>query len=157
MFTLLRFKVHGSLYIIHGAFKTGAESSRLNIKANKDLVTESQIDTFKQECLLFLVATTKKLFDKLKLGSSILRYARCLNPSHLINLASSSESFKLLINRLVYLKILPAKTVDKTLSQFSGFILNCVKEEPEKITFFNPKKQRIDDLFFYFTIYIFHQ
>ena len=33
MFTLLRFKVHGSLYIIHGAFKTGAESSRLNIKA----------------------------------------------------------------------------------------------------------------------------
>ena len=97
----------------------------------KDMVT----DTFKQEYLLFLLATIRKLFGKTKLGSSIVRYASCLNPSHLTNLASSSGSFKL-INRLVYLKILHAKTGAKALSQFSG-----VKEEPEKITTsFNPKK-----------------
>ena len=101
----------------------------------KDMVTKSQTDTFKQEYLLFLLATIRKLFGKTKLGSSIVRYASCLNPSHLTNLASSSGSFKL-INRLVYLKILHAKTGAKALSQFSG-----VKEEPEKITTsFNPKK-----------------
>ena len=65
---------------------------------------------------------------------------RCLNPSHVTNLASSSESFKQLMNQLVYLKIFPEKPGDKTLMQFSNFILNCVKEEPET---------RIDDSYFH--------
>ena len=63
-----------------------------------------------------------------------MHYASCLIPSHLTNLASSSESSKLLSNRLVYLKVLPAKTGGKALSRFFGFIFNCVKEEPEKNT-----------------------
>ena len=106
----------------------------------KDMVTKYQLDTFKQVCLLFPLATTRTLLDKTKLGSFIMHYASCRNPSHLTNLASSSEFFKLVINLLVYLKILPAKTGDKALRQFSGFILNYVKEEPGKITSFNPKK-----------------
>ena len=73
---------------------------------------------------------------KQKLGSSV---ANCLNPSHITNLASSSASFKLLVDRLVRLKILPAKTGDKALSQLTGFIVNYVKEEPKKIISFNPK------------------
>ena len=114
----------------------------------KDMVMKYQLDTFKQVFLLFLLATTRKLLDKTKLGTFIMCYASSRNASHLTNLASSSESFKLLIGRLVYLKILPTKTGDKALSQFSGFILNYVKEEPGKNTSFNPKKQRIDDFYF---------
>ena len=64
----------------------------------KDMVMKSQVETFKQECHLFLPATIRKLFNKTKLRSSIMCYASCLNPSYLTNLASSSESFKLLIN-----------------------------------------------------------
>ena len=45
-----------------------------------------------------------------------MRYAGFLNPFHLTNLVSSPESFKLLIQGLVYFKISPAKTGDKALS-----------------------------------------
>ena len=55
----------------------------------KAMVTKSQIDSLKQECLLFLLATIRKLSVKTKLGSSIMRYASCLNCSHLTTLASS--------------------------------------------------------------------
>ena len=74
-----------------------------------------------------------------------MRHASCLNPSHITNLAPSSESFKQLMNQLVYLKIFPGKTGDKALIQFSNFIRNCVKEEPKKTASFDPKKNRIDD------------
>ena len=111
---------------------------------HQDIASKSEIDTYKQEYLSFLLSTTKKLFEKTSLGSSIMRHASCLNPSHVTNLTSSSESFKQLINQLVYLKIVPDKTGDKALIQYSNFILNCIKEEPEKITSFDPRKKRID-------------
>ena len=74
-------------------------------------------------------------------------HTSCVNPSHVTNLASS-ESFKQLMNQLVYLKIFPDKIGDKALIQFYNFILNCVKEEPEKIASFDPKKQKFDDVMF---------
>lgn len=40
----------------------------------KDMITKSQIDTFTQECLVFLLAIIRKVFDKTKLGSSIMRH-----------------------------------------------------------------------------------
>ena len=78
-------------------------------------------------------------------------HASCLNPSHVNNLSTSSESFKQLMNQLVFLKIFPDNTGDKALIQFSNFILYCIKEEeePEKVTSFDPKKQRIDDFYFH--------
>ena len=116
---------------------------------HQDIASKSEIDTYKRECLSFLLSTTKKLFEKTLLGSSIMHHASCLNPSHITNLASSSESFEQLMNQLVYLKIFPGKSGDKALNQFSNFILNCVKEEPEKITCFDSKKQRIADFYFH--------
>ena len=107
---------------------------------HQDIASKSEIDTYKQECLSFLLSTTKKVFKKAPLRSSIMHHASCLNPSHVTNLASSSESLKQLMNQLVYLKIFLDKTGDKALIQFSNFILNCVKEEPGKIAFFDPKK-----------------
>ena len=65
-----------------------------------------------------------------------MHHASCLNPSHVTNLASPSESFKQLMNQSVYLKIFNDKAGDKTLIQFSNFILNCIKEQPEKIIYF---------------------
>ena len=64
-----------------------------------------------------------------------MHHASCLNPPHVTNLASSSESLKQLMNQLVYLKIFLDKTGDKALIQFSNFILNCVKEEQGKIIY----------------------
>ena len=116
---------------------------------HQDIARKSELDTYRKECLSFLLSTTKNLFEETPLGSSIMHHTRCLNPSHVTNLASSSESFKQLMNQLVYLKIFPDKTGDRALIQFSNFILNCVKEEPEKITSFDPKKRRIDDSYFY--------
>ena len=99
--------------------------------------------------MLIFLSTSKKLFEKTLLGSSIMCHTSCFNPSPVTNLASSSESFKQLMNQLVYLKIFPYKTGDKALIQFSNFILNCVKEETEKIISFNLKKQRVDDFYFH--------
>ena len=78
-----------------------------------------------------------------------MRHASCLNSSYVTNLAFSSETFKQLMNKLVYLKIFPVKTGGNALIQFSNFILNCVKEESEKISSFDPKMQRIDDFYFH--------
>ena len=87
---------------------------------HQDVVSNSEIDTYKQECLLFLLSTTKKLFEKTLLGSYIMHHACCLNPAHVTNLASSSESFKQLMNQLVYHKIFSDKTGDKALIQISN-------------------------------------
>ena len=76
-----------------------------------------------------------------------MRHASRLNPSYVTNLAFSSETFKQLMNKLVYLKIFPVKIGGNALIQFSNFILNCIKEESEKISSFDPKKQRIDDFY----------
>ena len=87
---------------------------------HQDIASKSELDTYKKECLSFLFSTTKKPFEETPLGSSIMHHARCLNPSHVTNLASSSESFKQLMNQLVYLKIFPDKTADKALAPFKS-------------------------------------
>ena len=102
---------------------------------HQDIASKFEIDTYKQECLSFILSTTKKVFKKTPLRSSIMHHASCLNPPHVTNLASSSESLKQLMNQLVYLKIFLNKTGDKALIQFSNFILNCVKEEQGKIIY----------------------
>ena len=117
-----------------------ASKSKLNIvraaditiakMKHQDIASKSEIDTYKQEWLSFLLSTTKKLFEKTPPGSSIMCHASCRNPSHVTNLASSSESFKQLMNQLVYLKIFLDKAGQKALIQFFDFILDCVKEEP---------------------------
>ena len=114
----------------------------------KDMVMKSQIDTFKQKSLLFLLATITKSFEKTKLGSPIMHYTSCLTPSHLITLASS-KSFKLLINWFVFRNILPCKIGDKALSQFFGSVFNW-KSKTQKLRTHRllpsiQKKQRIDD------------
>ena len=43
----------------------------------KDMVAKHQLDTFKQEYLLFLLATTGKLVDKTKSGTIIIIYTSC--------------------------------------------------------------------------------
>lgn len=103
---------------------------------------KSQIDTFKQKSLLFLLATITKSFEKTKLGSPIMHYTSCLTPPHLITLASS-KSFKLLINWFVFLNILPCKIGDKASSLVLFLIENPnPKIENPKITFFNPKEAK---------------
>ena len=82
---------------------------------HQDIASKSEIDACKQECLSFFLSTTKKLLEKTLLGSCIMCHASCLNPSHVTNLASSSESFKQLMNQLVCLKIFPDKNGDKAL------------------------------------------
>ena len=82
---------------------------------HQDIASKSEIDAYKQECLSFLLSITKKLLEKTLLGSCIMHHTSCLNPSHVTNLASSSESFKQLMNQLVCLKIFPDKTGDKAL------------------------------------------
>ena len=56
--------------------------------------------------------------------------------------------FKSLISRLVYLNILQPKLGETTLSQFTSFIENCVKGNPENVSSFNRIEQRIDDFYF---------
>ena len=126
-----------------------AANTTITKMKHQDIESKSETDTYKQESLSFLLSTTKKLFEKTLLGSFTMHHASYLNSSHVTSLASSSESFKQLMNELVYLKIFPDKTGDTALIQFSNFILNCVKEEPEKITSIDPKKQRIDDFYFH--------
>ena len=71
----------------------------------KYIATSVEIEVFKTECLTFLITTTQKIFEHSHLTSTIVRFARSLNPADL-NHPSASTLFKSLISRLVYLKIL---------------------------------------------------
>ena len=81
----------------------------------KYIATSVEIEVFKTECLTFLITTTQKIFEHSHLASTIVRFARSLNPANL-NHPSASTLFKSLISRLVYLKILQPKLGDTALS-----------------------------------------
>ena len=81
----------------------------------KYIATSVEIEVFKTECLTFLITTTQKIFEHSHLTSTIVRFARSLNPADL-NHPSASTLFKSLISRLVYLKILQPKLGDTALS-----------------------------------------
>ena len=81
----------------------------------KYIATSVEIEVFKTECLTFLITTTQKIFEHSHLTSTIVRFARSLNPADL-NHPSASTLFKSLISRLVYLKILQPKLGDTDLS-----------------------------------------
>ena len=91
------------------------------------MATSVEIEAFKTERLTFLTTTTQKIFERSPLGSTIVCYASSLNPTNL-NHPPTPALFKSLISRLVYLKILQPKLVEKALSQFTSFIENCVKK-----------------------------
>ena len=113
----------------------------------KDIATSVEIEALKTECLTFLITTTQKIFEHSCLGSTTVGYASFLNPPNL-NHPSVPTFFKSLISRLVYLNILQPKLGDTALSQFTSFIENCVKGNPENVSSFNRNEQRID--YFYF-------
>ena len=81
----------------------------------KYIAASVEIEVFKTECLTFLITTTQKIFEHSHLTSTIVRFARSLNPADL-NHPSASTLFKSLISRLVYLKILQPKLGDTALS-----------------------------------------
>ena len=81
----------------------------------KYIATSVEIEVFKTECLTFLITATQKIFEHSHLTSTIVRFARSLNPADL-NHPSASTLFKSLISRLVYLKILQPKLGDTALS-----------------------------------------
>ena len=81
----------------------------------KYIATSVEIEVFKTECLTFLITTTQKIFEHSHLASTIVRFARSLNPANL-NHPSAPTLFKSLFSRLVYLKILQPKLGDTVLS-----------------------------------------
>ena len=81
----------------------------------KYIATSVEIEVFKTECLTFLITTTQKIFEHSHLASTIVRFARSLNPANL-NHPSAPTLFKSLFSRLVYLKILQPKLGDTALS-----------------------------------------
>ena len=94
----------------------------------KDIATSVETEAFKTKCFTFLITITQKIFKRSPLGSTIVHYARSLNPVNL-NHPSTPAVFKSLISRLVYLKILLVKLGDQAHSQFTSFIENCVKKK----------------------------
>ena len=81
----------------------------------KYIATSVEIEVFKTECLTFLITTTQKIFEHSHLASTIVRFARSLNPANL-NHPSAPTLFKSLFSHLVYLKILQPKLGDTALS-----------------------------------------
>ena len=111
---------------------TCATELAINELVEKDIATSVEIEAFKTECLTFFITATQKIFEHSRLGSTIVGYASFLDPANL-NHPSVPTFFKSLISRLVYLKILQPKLGDTALSQFTSFIENCVKGNPENV------------------------
>ena len=93
----------------------------------KDMVTKSQIDTFKQVCLVFLLATIRKLFDKTKLRPSIMRYA---NPEacNFIKKRPQNSCFT-----VIFAKCL-GTTILKNISERLLLIKNLLNQNMEALT-----------------------
>ena len=62
----------------------------------RDLVTDTEFSEFQKQCLQFLVATAKKLFERSPLDSMIVKHARYLDPKG-FHSNSAVESMKLLL------------------------------------------------------------
>ena len=87
----------------------------------KDLVTDTAISEFMKQCLQFLVATAKKLFERSPVGSIIVKHTRCLYPKH-FDSNNAVESLKPLQKHLTFLKVLPTSTGDNVLVQFLSLL-----------------------------------
>ena len=74
-----------------------------------------------KQCLQFLVATAKKLFERSPVGSIIVKHTRCLYPKH-FDSNNAVESLKPLQKHLTFLKVLPTSTGDNVLVQFLSLL-----------------------------------
>ena len=74
-----------------------------------------------KQCLQFLVATAKKLFERSPLSSIIVKNARCLPPKY-FDSNNAVESLKSLQKHLTILKVLPSSTGDKVLLQLLSLL-----------------------------------
>ena len=84
-------------------------------------MTDTEISEFMKQCLQFLVATAKKLFERSPLSSIIVKNARCLPPKY-FDSNNAVESLKSLQKHLTILKVLPSSTGDKVLLQFLSLL-----------------------------------
>ena len=101
----------------------------------KHLATDAEVSEFREQCLQFLVASTKTLFERSPLGSSNVKNTRYMDPKH-FDSKNATGSMKLLLKCLTFLQVIPVNTGDKALLQFLAFIQTCLRTEPEKIQVF---------------------
>ena len=70
-----------SLFSLKGMNLGFATEASLKELLNKDMITATQVTDFKEEARTFIVATLKKMIEKLPLASHFVRYAAIFAPT----------------------------------------------------------------------------
>lgn len=127
----------------------GAENY-LRFCLRKERITENDIRTFKEGCIIFLVELIEKIRKQSCLRSSVARNAGSINP---VKMAAQSDSssmlFSQLIEKLKELRWLSSIEADEVLIEYETYLIKVVASNKEKFETFSKTDDRID--MFYFT------
>ena len=122
----------------------------INKLKQKELVTITEINTFKEGAQQFIISMLAKLFEISALGSTVLRSASMFDPTLIcdLNKEKLQERQKQLLKRLIVLVIVALNQCDKARVELKVFKEYEVKEMQPEFSGFSLKECRIDDYFF---------
>ena len=121
----------------------------LRQKLREDTISQSDILSFKKECLLLLISVVAKIIEKCPLKSSTVK--NCSSPKpHKMALEKNlvKARFKLLLDKLLDLRQLTSSHCHKAQSQLSEFLDTTVKVHETDFTSFDKKLSRLDTFYF---------
>ena len=123
----------------------------INDKIRKGAIRLSEIQIFKEKCIIFRTILIGKFFERNPLSLTIARYASSLSP---VNMKEKPDlccnRFKNLLLQLNELKKLSTKECDETIQDYKKFMLEVVARTPEFQSY--EKTQCCFDTFFFKTI-----
>ena len=107
----------------------------------KDKVNDSKVFQFKEEARTFYVKMMEKLFERLPLGSSVVRNSRIFDPKIMFENsdATNERCMENISNVLIKLKIITPVFGDKSLRQFCEYLSKDLKENMENFKEFDRK------------------
>ena len=116
----------------------------------KNLVTITEINAFKEGAQWFIISMLAKLFEKGPLVSTVLRSASIFDPTLMCDLpkAKLQERWKQLVKHLIVLGIIAPNRCDKAMAELKVFKDNEVKKIQPEFSGFSLKECRIDDFYF---------
>ena len=107
----------------------------INDKIRKDAIRFSEVQIFKEKCIIFLTILIGKLFERSPVSLTISRYASSLSP---VNIKEKPDlccnRFKNLLLQLNELKKLSTKECDDTIQEYKKFMREVVARTPSRVS-----------------------
>lgn len=121
----------------------------LRLCLKDDSISEMDIVTFKEECIVFMKDVVRHIMKQSCLMSSVAKNAASLNPNKMsAEMDTCKLDFSKLIEKLTELQRLRASDAGKALIEYNEFMHKVVLPNEKKFSSFSKTDDRLDDFFF---------